>query len=204
MDPSLSKKHAPTRRNMWTYRSLASGYETTTPLTLYWEAHCDPISDDWEPEDIDAHALLRMWVQRYYPDRFGESMYGPGMVHIYWGVRGKDGHGVFEKAPFAADALDAREDENFLTELSWPVHADTGERVNWAALPVVDKLWRPGRRGRADKGGFIQEATGWKPSPLQPAFHLPGILAAAGIGNLVPYMARPWPTLSAASSEVPL
>jgi hypothetical protein len=42
--------------------------------------------------------------------------------------------------------------------------------MNWFMLPVVDKLWNS---ERFDKGGFIQEATGWKPSILQPCIYLP-------------------------------
>jgi len=40
-------------------------------------------------------------------------------------------------------------------------------------LPVQDKLWRPGQAG---KGGFIQEATGWKPAILQPFVYLQSLL----------------------------
>lgn len=37
--------------------------------------------------------------------------------------------------------------------------AKTDNPLNWLGLPVVDKLWRS---RRANEGGFIQEATGWK------------------------------------------
>ena len=51
----------------------------------------------------------------------------------------------------------------------------TGEELNWLTLPVVDKLWN---RKRADKGGFIQEATGWKPAIFQPYVYLPSLMSA--------------------------
>ncbi|MBC2868546.1 hypothetical protein H1R13_27335 [Streptomyces mexicanus] len=58
------------------------------------------------------------------------------------------------------------------------MHAETGERVNWMRLPVMDRGWNG---TTADKGGFIQEATGWKPSPLQPTMDFIQIGRAAGL-----------------------
>ena len=52
-----------------------------------------------------------------------------------------------------------------------------GERLNWLLLPVEDKLWNA---KQANKGGFIQEATGWKPSILQPFVYLPALLKGTG------------------------
>ncbi len=62
--------------------------------------------------------------------------------------------------------------DDFLSFFTWPVHSVTGERLNWLTLPAVDKLWDP---RRADKGGFIQQATGWKPAILQPCVFLPSL-----------------------------
>ena len=73
---------------------------------------------------------------------------------------------LIEFAPFDPLRPDRKD---FLTYFTSPVSATSGEPLNWLRLPVVDKLWRP---GRGDKGGFIQEATGWKPSPLQPLIHI--------------------------------
>jgi len=39
-------------------------------------------------------------------------------------------------------------------------------------LPIADMSWND---ERADKGGFIQEATGWKPAILQPYLYLPAL-----------------------------
>lgn len=50
-----------------------------------------------------------------------------------------------------------------------------GDRLNGLTLPVDDMRWT---RRRADKGGFIQEATGWKPNVLQPFVYLPLLLHA--------------------------
>ena len=61
---------------------------------------------------------------------------------------------------------------NFLDYYSSPIDCETGEKLNWLALPVEDKLWNSKCQ---NKGGFIQEATGWKPSILQPYVYLPAL-----------------------------
>ena len=75
--------------------------------------------------------------------------------------------------PFQFDHKAGALPDNFLTYYTWPISSLTGEPLNWLTLPVVDKLWND---GRADKGGFIQEATRWKPAVLQPFLYLPGLL----------------------------
>jgi hypothetical protein len=145
-------------------------------LSLVWQLTGDSFSDDYLPEDIDAVSLLRRWVERYYPDETSERMYGPGMVRISWWLRGSDGTGI-ERAPFSPDTYGEPDREDFLGFYSWP-EDDQGRWCNFYTLPVEDRLWR---RGRADKGGFVQEATGWKPSPMQPCVYIPGLLWAAGL-----------------------
>ncbi|QDN54307.1 hypothetical protein FNV67_00890 (plasmid) [Streptomyces sp. S1D4-20] len=54
----------------------------------------------------------------------------------------------------------------------------TGEAVNWLRLPVVDRAWNATAR---DQGGFVQEATGWKPSALQPTMNVVQVARAAGL-----------------------
>ncbi|WP_328835303.1 hypothetical protein [Streptomyces europaeiscabiei] len=58
------------------------------------------------------------------------------------------------------------------------MNADSGEVVNWLRLPVLDRGWND---TAAHKGGFIQEATGWKPSPLQATMDMVQIGYAAGL-----------------------
>lgn len=65
--------------------------------------------------------------------------------------------------------------EDFLSFFEWPVHPATGERLNWLTLPVVNKRWT---RRRATKGGFIQQAAGWKPRILQPYVYIPSLASA--------------------------
>ncbi|MFD0207440.1 MULTISPECIES: hypothetical protein [Saccharothrix] len=144
--------------DLWTYRARGTDHTVRTSLRLSWEITGDPISYDYTPDEIDAVDLLRLWVDRCHPDNGSERSFGPGMMCISWFVDGPEAH-HFEAAPFTAAPLG---DENFLTFYTWPAHVDTGEPLNWLTLPVRDKLWHD---GQADKGGFLQEATGWKPSP---------------------------------------
>ena len=56
-----------------------------------------------------------------------------------------------------------------------PDWQQSSQRLNWLEIPVRDKLWNP---QRADKRGFIQQATSWKPSILQPYLDLPALTSA--------------------------
>ena len=87
--------------------------------------------------------------------------------------------GTLERAPHQDDDLSVAfpDVEDFLTFFSWPEHAETGEALNWLRLPVLNKLWDD---GHADKGGFIQSATGWKPSPYQTVMSLNSLTRAVG------------------------
>ncbi|KYH43236.1 hypothetical protein [Branchiibius sp. NY16-3462-2] len=150
---------------MYVCESRKTGYRFESELELYWEVSGDPLSDDYAPSQISAAQLFSRYLARCSerPQR-----------RVWWAVSGI-GNGKFEAAPFQDDPL---YDGNWLTHYTWPVDVITGERVNFATLPVVDKLWRP---GRADKGGFIQEATGWKPAPLQSSINIINLARAAGL-----------------------
>jgi hypothetical protein len=146
--------------NLWTIVNTPAwggGDRGNLPLELQWHLDGDSITDDYLPDEITADELLLQWLKKV--NKAEE-------IKISWLV-GEFG----ESAPFTD------EDEDFLTFYRWPVHAVTGERLNWLSLPVQDKAWKP---GHADKGGFIQEALRWKPSPLQRTLHLPTLLSAAG------------------------
>ena len=142
-------------------------------LALYWEVEGDSISDAYSPEEITAEELWCVWAS---------GLKRPGKVRIHWFVCSPD-TGVFELAPFSYRHYYKRFGEllkdDFLAFFTWPVNKKTGKQLNWLRLPVVDKLWKP---GRADKGGFIYEATGWKPSPLQPFVDAVALARAARLG----------------------
>ena len=161
----------------WTFETVQYGNSRTTELTLYWEAYGDPISDDYTTDEISATDLFHLWTLRLENGQWDEEI-GDGWVSIFWTIRGQ---ATFEHAPFDPMHPALRlgiEAEDFLTFFTWPTR-DSGEEVNWLRLPVVDKLWRP--EAEITKGGFIQEATGWKPGPYQPYAHVPTLMRAAGI-----------------------
>jgi hypothetical protein len=132
---------------MWTFSGKQHEFERTTDLWLAWEVQGDPITDDYTPSEVSAADLWSMWRQQNAGER----------LPILWMVRGD---GIGELAPFLGGGGLG---QDFLTFYTWPVDAE-GERLRWTDLAVEDKLWD---NERADKGGFIQEYSGWKPSPFQ-------------------------------------
>lgn len=162
--------------NDWTWRNRKHpDVVQSGRLELYWEVRGDTMSDDYLPSEVDAYGLLELWL-RTLPDEGTESVFGPGTVGISWGVWGT----ATEFAPFQIRRIGSSDGEHdFLTHFTWPEHTQTGERLNFNRLPVMNKLW--GVETRGEKGGFIQEATGWKPSPLQPVMWVGSVLEAAGL-----------------------
>lgn len=157
----------------WRFTALRSGIEKVGQLGLSWEVNGDPISDDYVPNEITARELLERWLRWVWDRKPFDADLGVPHVPIYWFVHGADS-GTFEAAP---PIIPLNQRENFTTFYSRPTDEQTGEPINWLRLPVEDKLWRV---DRSDKGGFIQEATGFKPSAFQPALDLP-VLDAAGV-----------------------
>lgn len=149
--------------NSWNF---TSNYSLVTrsrePLLLGWFLDEESLSDNYTPDDLSAIELFDKWLEVV-----GEAEYLP----IHW-MEMSTG----EAAPFQDDPDHA---EDFLSFWTWPTHAVTGAPVRWMSLPVMEKAWRP---DQSDTGGFIQEVTGWKPSPLQRTVHLPTLLR--GIGRL--------------------
>jgi hypothetical protein len=151
----------------WKVRQRTSGYEVLAELVAYWEVYGDPISDKYMPDDMSAKDLLALWVRLY------GTKVERGLIPIYWFVS-CSAQCIFDGMPFQHQHHpEVGLGEDFLTHYDWPVDPTTGARLNWLTLPVVDKLWN---KTRADKGGFIQEATGWKPSILQPFVALESLL----------------------------
>lgn len=173
--------------NRWTFAYKGNNFQQTEELALYAEPNGCTITDDYLPEDITPEELWTMWVKTYadmchqkWPD-----LYRPGEVNISWFVTRPSLDGIFEGAPHVVDwrtlpgmVGSDRPQEDFLTHYTHPVHAVTGERLNWLRLPVVDRGWHA---NASHKGGFIQQATGWKPSPLQSKVDVRQLGAAAGL-----------------------
>lgn len=159
---------------MWVFQDRRRGGELRSELVLSWEVDTSAFSDDFTPEEVDAVELWHLWRKRY--GDVEHKLLGAGWLSILWSVEdGESNWGVF--APFSNQDLNVKE-EDFLARYTWPRNADTGEDLRWTDLVVEDKHWTP---GRGNKGGFIQEATGWKPGLLQPYVHIPSIARAAGL-----------------------
>jgi hypothetical protein len=151
----------------WKVRNRHSDHAWEGELVAYWEVCSDPISDDYTPDEISADELLALWVTKVRED------YPNGLIPIYWSVASHSNL-AFERLPFQFDHNpEIGTPENFLTFYTWPENPRTGEPLNWNTVPVEDKLWNA---KRGDKGGFIQQATGWKPSIYQPFVYLPALL----------------------------
>lgn len=147
------------------YASRKSGDEFEAEIHLYWEVHADPISDDYC--DIDNPMdIWQAWRRRYPRDERAEALFGEGAFRIWWYMASSDGQ--FETSP--GSKVPGGATDGWLAHFTWPRDPDSGEQVSIMGLPVIDKLWRP---GNAEKGGFIQEVTGWKPAPLQEFVNVP-------------------------------
>ena len=169
----------------WTFRNRRSDQELTEELVYLWEPEACWITDDYLVHEISARELWGSWV-KVVADHLAEkhpSQYRTGDVHIAWYIRTPPGGGgIFEGSPHREYTPSARamepNPESFLTFYTDPVDSKTGEPLNWLRLPVLDKGWNS---RQSDKGGFIQEALGWKPAPLQPTMNVLQLAQAAGL-----------------------
>jgi len=150
---------------IWQVRTLRSDYEWEGKLVAYWEIEYDPISDNYTQEEISAEELFDLWVNKVIDEKYPNNM-----IPIYWFVACEEER-KFEWMPF--QHIISELGQNFLSFYTWPINKETGEKLDWFNLPVVDKYWN---RKRTSKGGFIQEFTGWKPGILQPCVYLPSLL----------------------------
>lgn len=134
------------------------------PLVLdWWVEGAEDLASRSDP-DAGSDELFLAWAQGR------ESLALP----IRWAVASPEA-GLYENAPFSG------EDHSFLDHYSWPVHAITGARLRFTRLPVLDQSWEGKTAGTC---GFIQDATGWKPSPLQQSMDLAVILESCGITRI--------------------
>src|SRR4051794_40973902 len=115
----------------WRVKERQYGQEWDGPLVAYWEVSEERISDNYTPSDIDAEELLGLWVAR------AEELFPNGLVPISW-FAACDEQRKFEAMPFQFSHYDGLTEDDFLTYYRWPVHPETGERLNWMSLPVKD------------------------------------------------------------------
>lgn len=169
----------------WAFQSRESGYNHTEELVLLPMPANGEITDEYSRDEISAQELWQLWAKdansyhERYPDHFR-----PGEIPIIWSVTKPSLDGIFELAPHTLDPRslmpEFKDDpqHDFLTWYTHPVQQETREAVNWLRLPVVDRAWNT---AAGDKGGFVQEVTGWKPSALQPTMNVVEIGRAAGL-----------------------
>ena len=123
-------------------------------------------TSDYSPNEIDARELFYIWKKQV------ERKYDGNLIPISWYVK-RGERGKPEYMPFQYEHFKGLARKNFLSFFTEPINVATGEKLNWLTIPVIDKLWSAENGGQ--KGGFIQEATGWKPSALQPFVYLPAL-----------------------------
>ncbi len=155
----------------WKFYNTHNNKELTSELIAYYQLQDDSITDGHTPEDITAYDLFSMWVNRI------EEKCPNQLISISWGFYLSQS---YENIPYQFPHEGYEETENFLKYFTWPVDNTTGKKLNWLSLPVADKQWNS--KG-ADKGGFIQEITNWKPSILQPFVYLPTLLMAKELSD---------------------
>lgn len=143
--------------NHWTVVSRLGYARRGIPLEWYWEVHLDWLSDDYAPAEISPYDLFKLW-DREIENRNAISN---GLVKVDWYVAGPS---FLEAAP-AFGRYGRESTSRYDVFFHPPVATSDGSSIDWSRLPVVDKLWN---EDRCDKGGFLQEVTGWKPSVLQP------------------------------------
>lgn len=155
---------------MKTYRFtfLKTEIESVGTLKVYWELDDSSISDDYTPDEISPKKLFNKWVSLV------REKYPNDLIHIMWFVEVKGNRGSgFEFMPFQYIPPNLKhKPTNYLDHWSHPIDCETDKPLNWLSLPVPDRLWNS---KSYDKGGFIQQATGWKPSILQPYVYLPSL-----------------------------
>ena len=148
----------PTRGKMFV-RSRATGVDRQADdLCFVYQVEGSSISDNFTPGKCSPVVLWHGWV---------ESMkkYDLTRVPIHWFIQSEMA-GIFE----AARGLSRWEPKDGTLHRRWVDDFDQPRYLNgapfrWLDLPVLDQGWS---RETHSSGGFIQELTGWKPSPLQP------------------------------------
>lgn len=159
----------------WRFQTLG-GVERVTDLWLEWEVDGAAMSLEWDPEEVTAEEMLREFARRIYPNG--------GWAPILWMVMPEQEDAPFQISrarhlrianPDTTREFDREHHLGMLTSYTWPVDAETGERLNFMSLPVPDRGWSD-PDVPTWSSGFIQEATGWKPGALQPYVNIDMLL----------------------------
>ena len=152
----------------WRYQNIENGFEKVDTFSLAWELSYENVTSGCTPTEDTACQVWDRWMKAVDWARQSSRYNIPhGAAPIGWTV-----HDAAEALPFMG------EDEDFLTFFTWPTHVHTGERLQWSRLPVMDRRWV---ETDWTTGGFVQEATGWKPSAFQPWVDVHVLAQAAGL-----------------------
>ncbi len=114
-------------------------------FTAHWELEFSGICSKYRHLRVDKMLLI-------YLDRV-KRKYKGGSIPIIWFVKGE----VYSKPEFMPGT---NYDFSFLDYFSRPVSVTTGKSIQWEDIPVSDL-------SSGANSGFIQDATGWQPKPLQ-------------------------------------
>ncbi len=115
---------------MYSWKNRRHEGDRIGELALYWEAHGDPVSDDYDSDDVSASELWRIWRKRYPVDEHAEAQCGRGAVHITWFVSSE----VFEGAPHAINVI-GYEPQTCLDFFTTPIDVAPANRFSGRACP---------------------------------------------------------------------
>jgi hypothetical protein len=141
-----------------------SGHERRGELHLSYEVDNDPISEDFNARWDSPHDVFDAWRERYLKARERSPLpYMARCVPITWFI---SGCATFESAHPGNYALYGEETHSWWGDFYTRPYDIQGQSFigDVKDIPVLHKQWTAKRQ---DKGGFITEATGWKPFPLQ-------------------------------------
>ena len=157
------------RKQLPVWQSIAnpSYYFEGMPVLIY-ELNYETMCDDFDCNEVTAHDMFAIWANRLKKD----DRYKNGLVDIHWFAT-IPGAAKFERVPFQYDHL---AEIRSYPERHWLTAYDS-DPINWLKCRIKDKRWRAPQNG--ESYGFIQDATGWKPSALQPFVFLPSLIYAA-------------------------
>lgn len=124
-----------------------------------YEIRYEALSDDYDSAETPAWVVYDRWRDWA---RTREEHYPLG-VRINWYVAGC---ATFDDHPTAHDHFPDSDGSYKWTHYFHAPKRIDGKPFNWSDLPIEVKRWHPGFS--CTKGGFIEEHTGFRPSPLQP------------------------------------
>lgn len=128
------------------------GRSYTEPLVLWWEIDYETITDDYDYDEADEFELFRWWSRLLE----SKGRTSTSQLPIWWSVSGPT------TAEFAEQSSEWPDGPYF--DKYYYLSSPNGSHIPVHCLPVADKKWTA---SQMDKGGFIQQATQWKPTPLQ-------------------------------------